>query len=104
MATILFNSSLLTVNTYSRRKYGNTFYSWATADYSGISYDMGDPYEAGTFPKFEAAIHVINKLSNGNQITIIEREFRQLFKGLKNGALLYANTHECLESKGINFE
>lgn len=104
MNTINLSIAAIQVNTYDTRRYGNTFYSYATATYQGATYDMKDPFPASKFPKYEAVNTIISRLAENSQVTIPEREYRQLFKGMRNGAQAYANNAAYLEARGVTFE
>ena len=104
MTTITLNIAEVQVNTYSTRRYGGTFYAYANATYQNNTYDMGDPFPASKFPKYEAVNTICSRLAENAQVTVKEREYRQLFKGMKDGATMYSNNAAYLESRGINFE
>lgn len=86
------------VKTTNVRKYGNQFFAWGEVKYNGNIVNIStDPFPSSKFPIYEGAIEVIKKLQGEKQV--IEREFRKLFKGIKQGAKLYADMAEFLETK-----
>lgn len=94
----LINLNQIEVKTTSRRRYGNQFFAWAEVKYNGNVIDIStDPFPSSNFPMYEGAIEVIKKIEGEKQV--IEREFRKLFKGIKEGAKLYANMAEVLETR-----
>ena len=82
------------------RKYGNQFYCYAYVSYEDILFDLKDPFPSSNFPKYEA---VNSFLLNNKEYTITEKDYRQLFKKLKNGKDLYVRCAEHLENNGIEF-
>jgi hypothetical protein len=101
MQTNLVNIDEVQVNTYSVRRYGNTFFSYAEIKYGNTFIDCGDPFPSSKFPRYEGVLSLLLHLSNSSQVTVEERKFRQLFKGIKSGAKIYADKAEFLESKNI---
>lgn len=94
----LINLKSIEVKTTNVRKYGSQFFAWGEVKYNGKEINIStDPFPSSRFPFYEGAIEVIKKESGEKQV--IEREFRQLFKGIKKGAELYANMAEILENR-----
>lgn len=97
MKTVI-NLNRIEVKTTSRRKYGNQFFAWGEVKYNGNVIDIStDAYPSSKFPMYEGAMEVIKKIEGEKQV--IEREFRKLFKGIKEGAKLYADMAEILENR-----
>ncbi len=88
----------------SRRRYGSTFYTYATANLNGQNFDLGDPFPSSNFPKYEAAMSILIKLQQKEKVIVSETQFRQLFKGIKEGKEKYSMFAEKLESLGVTFE
>jgi hypothetical protein len=103
MNVILLKPAEVIVTTTSRRKYPDSFYAWGIATYKEREYDMGDPFPSSNFPRYEAVTHVATSLSKDNKIQVQEKEYRALFKGIKNGATIYASYAENLEKRGVEF-
>lgn len=89
--------------TYTRRRYGKQFYAYGDATYEGKVYDMGDPFPSINFPRYAAVRSVLINLSQVEKITVSERQFRKSYKGIKEGAEMYAKDAEYLESLGVEF-
>lgn len=97
--TTMIDLNTVTVKSNGVRKYGAKFFSWATIECNGESISAGDPFPASVFPKYEAVyIWLIEKAKSAQ---VSETQFRQLFKGVKNGASLYVRYCESLEKNGI---
>ena len=84
------------INTYSVRRYGKSFFAYAEVSYNGKKYDAGDPFPSTKFPKYEGIVIALQKIEGTKLVS--ETEFRQLFKGLKDGAKKYSIYAENLES------
>lgn len=86
------------VRTVSVRKYRKSFFAYGEAIYKDKIFDCGDPHPNSTvFPKYEGIMQVIMDTEGEKQIN--EKDFRQLFKGVKNGKNLYAEFSDFLEKR-----
>lgn len=90
------NLNQIEVNTYTVRRYGKSFFAYGAVKYKGQTFDAGDPFPSAKFPKYEGIVIALQKIE-GTKI-VSETEFRQLFKGLKDGAQKYAAYAENLET------
>ena len=94
----LIDLKSIEVKTTSRRKYGNQFFAWGEVKYKGNEVKIStDPFPSSNFPMYEGAMEVIKSIEGDKQVK--EREFRQLFKGIKEGAKKYADMAEILENR-----
>lgn len=101
MKTINLNQIETSANI--RRRYGRQTFTWVSAEYEGKDLGTFDPFPVINPSRAEvlqlALLRIVR--SSSEQIGISEREFRQLYKGLKDGAKRYADAAEQLEKAGI---
>ena len=95
-----FSLSNFVVITTQTRKYGGTFFAWAYCLYCGEKEDLGDPIEGSKFPKYEAATQIIKRKS---PINVVEKDYKNLFKNVKNGDEKYKHYSEFLKKSGVIF-
>jgi hypothetical protein len=97
------NLDTLKVVQGSARKYGNQFYKYAHIETENNEiYNISDPFPGAVFPRYEAITSYLFNFKEPVQIK--EKQFRQLFKGVKKGAEKYAQFAENLENNTlINF-
>ena len=86
----------ITVKNNDVRRYGKQFYSYASISYGDIKINDLEPFPSSNFPKYEGVSILLMRIEGLKQIS--EREFRQLFKGVKNGAELYSQYAFFLEN------
>ena len=98
---MLIELNNIVVKTTSVRKYGKSFFSYGVASYNNESYDLGDPFPASIFPRLDGIISFLFHLSESANVQIKEKDFRLLFKGQKDGAILYSRCAEQLENNNI---
>ena len=86
------------VRTVNVRRYRKSFFAYGKAIYEDKTFDCGDPQPNSTvFPRHEGVMEVLMNIEGEKQIS--EKDFRQLFKGVKNGKNLYAEFSDFLEKR-----
>lgn len=85
------------VKTTSVRRYNRQFFAYGEAIYNGNVIDMGDAFPSSVFPLYEAVTTVLMRIEGIKEVS--EKDFRSIFKGVKNGGNLYARMAEVLEER-----
>lgn len=100
MNTQVIDIKEIQVKTTSVRKYGSRgysqFYAYGEVQYNNETIDCGDPFPSSRFPQYEGVYILLLRMEGEKEVS--ERDFRQCFKGIKNGKELYSIYAERLEN------